>query len=302
MTASAPNMSNRNNITSLPWAINGYQPFKISTPLVNVLQTTLDIDRLVTLFANRLNDLLAFDSIAYHEPQRGINIEMGERALHSVNYNLHLENSPQGTLYLTRRSPFVEAELVKIEESICALLYPLRNALLYKDAIKAAQQDPLTHIGNRSALNEHAKREINLAHRHNQPLSVAVFDIDFFKQINDKHGHFAGDVVLKAIANTLNQCGRDSDLAFRYGGEEFVMILSGTDSEGAEKFAERCRECIEGLTIHCGGKDIQVTISAGVASLTEDENFEALFNRADLALYQAKANGRNQVSSPMLVS
>ena len=174
------------------------------------------------------------------------------------------------------------------------LLYPLRNALLYHRAVQTALIDPLTGVKNRSTLDDAFQRELKLARRHNHDLSVILLDIDHFKQVNDQHGHLYGDQALRAVAQCVQRTIRDSDLLFRFGGEEFMILLSGTGAEGSALLAERIRREVERITPFPDGKTT-LTISLGVTSLRQEDAPESLLERADAALYQAKRSGRNRV-------
>jgi diguanylate cyclase (GGDEF)-like protein len=122
---------------------------------------------------------------------------------------------------------------------------------------------------------------------------MLVIDIDHFKSFNDEHGHTFGDDVLVAVSQTIANTVRRSDLLFRYGGEEFVVLASHTGEEGAMLLAERIRENVSALqTVR--GRSTNVTVSVGVARLQEKESAETFFERADKALYSAKRNGRNR--------
>lgn len=133
-----------------------------------------------------------------------------------------------------------------------------------------------------------------LARRHHQPLSLLVIDIDWFKQVNDRHGHAVGDTVLRSVAQVTQQVLRGDDLLFRYGGEEFVVLLRATPAAGAADVAERIRATIAAASCVCASKDIKVTVSIGAATLGA-EGGDGLFERSDHALYQAKQQGRNRV-------
>lgn len=129
-----------------------------------------------------------------------------------------------------------------------------------------------------------------------ETVSVLMLDIDFFKQINDTHGHLCGDLVLQHVAEIIRSCTRPCDIASRYGGEEFMLMLSNNSSREAAHVAERIRVATEQLTIPYHEVSIRVTVSAGVAEyLPNQESAETLIKRADSALYQAKQNGRNKV-------
>ncbi|MEJ2652592.1 MAG: GGDEF domain-containing protein [Gammaproteobacteria bacterium] len=138
-------------------------------------------------------------------------------------------------------------------------------------------------------------REIELARRHRTPLSLIVMDIDKFKSINDTYGHTTGDEIIKTFTKVVGRIIRKTDMLFRYGGEEFVVIMSNTGRDGSMLLAERIRRGIEKMDVLLPQYHLPVTVSLGVASLKLREDGKSLFKRADQALYQAKASGRNCV-------
>ena len=159
-----------------------------------------------------------------------------------------------------------------------------------------ASLDPLTGLFNRGHLTVLAE-ELHLGLDHHRPVSVIMFDIDRFKQVNDLYGHLAGDAVLVAISRELSANARESDVPCRYGGDEFLMLLVGASAEVAAKAAERLREQVVTTPVHYGNERIPVSISVGVASAPSNmpTDFNALIGRADRALYAAKQSGRNRV-------
>ncbi len=154
-----------------------------------------------------------------------------------------------------------------------------------------ASRDPLTDCLNRRALFQAIDREIEAANRSGQPLSCVMCDIDYFKKINDAHGHIVGDEVIRHIAATLKKLTRDTDAVGRYGGEEFCILLPGMSLDKAAQIAERFRSHIKDIDID----GIGVTASFGVSALDGGYDAQELVQQADKALYQAKDNGRNQV-------
>ena len=262
--------------------------------LIQTLQTTLDLERLITLFSEQLSSLVPHDGLRYINSDLGLDHKFGQQARHSCTYNLPLGDEPLGKIALRRATMFSEAEQATIEHLLCTLLYPLRNALLYNDALQMAQKDPLTGICNRSALDDMLKRELSHAGRHQSSCALIMLDIDHFKKVNDQYGHIIGDCALKVVTNTAARCIRDGDLLFRYGGEEFVVLMRETGLEGARLLAERIRANIEKTPCHCSGIDIKMTISAGVSAYETGDSPLTLFARADEAMYIAKDNGRNQ--------
>jgi diguanylate cyclase (GGDEF)-like protein len=157
-----------------------------------------------------------------------------------------------------------------------------------------AATDELTGIPNRRSILEVLGRESARARRYAEPLAVLMIDIDHFKEVNDTHGHAAGDVVLKGVASTLHSTVRDSDFAGRYGGEEFLAILPHQDERGALIAAERIRRRIADSEM--GPDRLKVTVSIGIGTMAAD-GVDAMLSRADRAMYAAKAAGRNRVSA-----
>ena len=259
------------------------------------LQTTLDLAALLEIFYLQTATDVALDGIEYSNEALGLEYRVGTRSRHTCNYNLRLGTMEMGALLFRRRTKFSEDETVILEKLLCCLLYPLRNALMYRDALALAQKDSLTGICNRAALDESLRTEVSLAGRHRTPLSIIVFDIDHFKSINDRYGHSLGDNAIKAVVKCAQQCARSTDMLFRYGGEEFVMILRNTTLNGARLLAERIRRKVEKLECQGKRKPISMTVSAGVAALETGETGLALFERCDAALYAAKNGGRNRV-------
>lgn len=162
------------------------------------------------------------------------------------------------------------------------------------DMSKLAMTDSVTQLNNRRLLNHYLKEEVNRAERHNQPLSILLFDLDLFKKINDTHGHNAGDEVLHEVAQLLRQIIRTSDPFGRWGGDEFLCLATNTTGEKAVELAERLRDAVQQHNFGVAGK---VTASFGVTSYQKGDKPETLIRRADLGLYKAKAGGRNRVEA-----
>jgi two-component system cell cycle response regulator len=164
-------------------------------------------------------------------------------------------------------------------------------------SIEMAITDALTGLYNRRYMESHLETLVDQACTRAKPLAVLVLDIDYFKSVNDTHGHDAGDDVLREFALRIRKSIRGLDLACRYGGEEFVIVMPETDLAVATMVAERLRRRIasEPFTIQSGARTIEVTISIGIAALTRDDSAVAIIKRADQALYRAKRDGRNRV-------
>ena len=167
---------------------------------------------------------------------------------------------------------------------------------LYESAVK----DPLTRAYNRKHFSERLAAELGYAARHKTPLAMVLFDIDFFKKVNDTHGHPGGDAVLRAVSSGVATAVRTEDVFARVGGEEFAILARSIDIPQAMAFAERLRLGVQHLVVPWGGGHIPITASFGVAELAElaQPDGDALVALADKRLYQAKGSGRNRVVGP----
>lgn len=178
----------------------------------------------------------------------------------------------------------------------------ISRANIYAEILKHATLDALTGFNNRRQLEERIKQEVSSAKRQKRNLCAIMTDVDFFKSANDTYGHAVGDLVLKTIARVIKMQLRDYDIAGRYGGEEFSIILPYTKLSEAQMVAERLRKAVEKTKIDISKvnsdvteKNIGVTISLGVAEYSPDDDENTLLQKADKALYKAKENGRNRV-------
>jgi len=258
------------------------------------LQQSIEISPLLNTFCEQTAQIVPCDSVSYQYADPVLNFSVGEKQTHHCQYRLVLEGEELGEIYCSRDKPFSIRETNLLERLLSLLIYPLRNALLYHKAITEAHRDPLTQICNRAAFNEAMDKELSSFSRHQADFSLMIIDIDHFKAVNDTHGHIAGDTVLKSVAQVIRKTIRRSDEVFRYGGEEFVVILSNTKQGGAKFIAERVRKQIEKLTVEIG-TSINVTASIGISSSEIMKDVSETLDYADKALYQAKDQGRNRV-------
>jgi diguanylate cyclase (GGDEF)-like protein len=260
------------------------------------LQTSLEAERILELFYNEVQRLVPLSALSYQLASCDLRLELGERASHSAGYRLNHDGEFLGELTFRRNQRFSEDELGQLESLLASLLFPLRNALLYRAALQTALRDPLTETGNRIAMEQTLKREVDIARRNLQPLSVLMVDIDHFKRINDNHGHIVGDQALKAVASALKDSLRTVDMVFRYGGEEFMVLLSNTSREAASMVGERLRLAVLGIQYLVENRAIELSVSLGCACLLPGESMDSLLRRADNALYVSKREGRNRLS------
>ena len=210
-------------------------------------------------------------------------------------------------LLLDLQDSLKEAE--EADNSLYALVWKVIQRIvniaqpIHRELEHIAFHDPLTGLYSRHMLRQFIEREISHVCRNGQPLSLAILDIDHFKDVNDKFGHDIGDQILKQLADLFKKSCRSADLAARYGGEEFIAVLPSTSQDASLIWAERMRERVEESLRR--PDDEKVTISIGLATLLVDTEANAdssinvvsdlFFKKADNALYEAKNNGRNRV-------
>lgn len=190
-------------------------------------------------------------------------------------------------------------------EYVCFTLFDVTDTSIYQMKLQeltlqlkdASDHDGLTKLFNRRFIEETLDKEFSRARRYGHTLSVIMTDIDFFKKVNDNHGHLAGDEVLRVVADRLKSCLRDSDILGRYGGEEFMIVLPETKSDGAIILAERLRRAVEAEPVALRETSLAITISLGISEIrTDTKNYEQLIGEADQGLYESKEAGRNRAT------
>jgi diguanylate cyclase (GGDEF)-like protein len=211
------------------------------------------------------------------------------------------------------------ARLVEMNQHYEELVQTLKKVLKEKSELTRRLQmaneslallaatDALTGLPNRRAMEDALTRDLARASRDGTALSVVVVDIDHFKRFNDEHGHLAGDQTLHSVAEILKSCLREGDIAVRFGGEEFVLVLANTDEDNSFVVAERVRKTLADTKLDIAGQQLSITASFGVATTwpaRQSETIAQLFERADTALYRAKEAGRNRVviASPAAIA
>jgi len=181
------------------------------------------------------------------------------------------------------------SERLRAEREVKALQVQLREQAIH---------DPLTGLYNRLPLNEFFDRELRIALRHSQPVSVVLADLDSFKTVNDTYGHQTGDVALRLFGDLIRQSYRATDIHCRYGGDEFLILLPDMELESACERTEDLRKAVEATSVVCGAETIHLTASFGIATFPQHgQTRDTLIAAADQALYAAKRGGRNQVKS-----
>lgn len=263
--------------------------------LCHKLQTSLEVDVLLSHYFAYLQNSAGIQGLVYNSAANKLTFQLGCSTCFHHRQDLHAECDYVGELTLYADTAFEKNSRQKLNKLSSLLVYPLRNALAYRQLKFSAQTDFLTGVGNRSALDTALNREFELAQRHQHALSVLMLDLDHFKKINDQYGHAFGDQVLKRFVHQVQTVARTTDSIFRYGGEEFTIILSNTQLNGALVIAERIRQAVQNLQFYAvNGSAVPVTVSIGAATLIPNESIEELLERADECLYLAKSQGRNR--------
>lgn len=265
------------------------------TRLTRRLSTTLSLENQLAILAEEINGIIPFDALHYRHQIGGTDFvyASGMGGPHQCEYRLNLEGVRYGTLSLKRRQKFTEQELEAVELILGAAICPVRNACQFLAIEHAALTDSLTGAPNKRAMDSALHQACQLSDRHGDQYSLILCDLDHFKAVNDTYGHVVGDHLLKLAAGELAKAVRSSDTTYRFGGEEFAILLPHTGELEAREVADRIRNYIGSIIVNCGDIDVSVTASCGVAMHLTGEDSKQWLARADEALYRAKDNGRN---------
>ncbi|XOB90806.1 GGDEF domain-containing protein [Pseudomonadota bacterium 24LQ007] len=296
LTSIRPNTSHPARLAALKQSFQDWNNTSdVMARLARRLSTTLSLEAQLSILAEEMTDMVPFDSLNYRHriARQDFVFSTGMGGPHRCEYRLSLEGHQYGTLTLHRRQRFSDDELTGIEMMLSGAICHIRNACQFIAIEQTALTDSLTGIGNKRALDEALQRASAMADRHGAPWSLILCDLDHFKLINDNHGHVVGDHILARTAEKLEQALRNSDTVYRFGGEEFAILLPHTNEQEARDVADRIRGAIESIRVDGGETPLTVTASCGVAMHLTDEQPEQWLARADEALYRAKAAGRN---------
>lgn len=268
--------------------------------LLRELQRSLEPRVVIEIFAQRMHQHYEVKGLAFEHADFGHHWgEQGEPAFATA---LDFDGAHFGQLALHRPRRFARCEREEIVSLAELLLHPLRNAIAHAELHKQVCEDGLTGLFNRQALDRMLPRELAAATRSGKTASLVMIDVDCLKQINDTGGHCAGDHALCCLAKAIAGSLRQSDLAFRVSGDEFILVLPDTDSASAAKVVRRIQRRLLLEAAHCAritGADIlaaPLTFSAGIAASTPGITSEQLTRQADQAMYRAKKAGRNRAA------
>jgi len=260
--------------------------------LISQLQTTLDIQQQLNIVSMAVGKVLPLSAMSLKTAVGDFAAigscsgEFEHRSVLVLNQQCLAELVYHSDYAFT---PMAQRELLLLESE---WLFALRNALVVSRLQQMALKDTLTGLGNRRFFDDSFEKAVMLAKRHNEHCALILLDLDNFKQVNDSNGHSAGDEVLLAVADCLRDTLRATDSLFRFGGDEFAVVLSGQDTDNAELVARRL---VKVINQHYLCQQYAVSASVGLAVFNTDQCSKQLFSAADSALYAAKEAGKNTV-------
>jgi diguanylate cyclase (GGDEF)-like protein len=258
--------------------------------LVSELQTSLVIEDVLAIYVRYAKQLLNFSGIQFKSSHGTSQTSDSVITNTPHTFDLSIANEHLGQLIYFSQYPLSSSIEEKLLQLHTALVYPLRNALMYNRVLKLATKDALTGLNNRSQFNDILKQKIENCHRFQRPFSLMLLDLDNFKQVNDNHGHKVGDEVLQSFSNLLNSSIRGTDSVFRFGGDEFAILIEDPKFTTNQVVAQRIMKSVKKSVLMAKYK---VTTSIGFTLATSKDNENDIFSRADSGLYKAKASGRN---------
>ncbi|PCH97071.1 MAG: GGDEF domain-containing protein [Gammaproteobacteria bacterium] len=261
--------------------------------LLEQLQTTLDLDKLLDIFAMEAARFIKFSGLYFKSKMVCKTLRGSRKAKNERQFELKLNDEFIGTISYSIDKPISMRHFKDLQRIHQIILYPLKNALQYHQAMQLAMQDSLTGLGNRRYFDEQLKRAMHNANRHHAQVGLVLGDLNKFKAINDTYGHSTGDQVLFQFANILRACIRDSDSIFRFGGDEFAIIVENASEYALDIIQNRIDSSLKSNALLA---KYQVGCSLGTTFMNRADNEHTLFERADQALYRQKMNMSKRLS------
>jgi len=257
--------------------------------LAERLQTTLELESLLTLYGSEVRQTLGIDSLAFAAEETVFAVfgHIEKQPQHQA--SLHADNQYLGELVYSKAQGFSAADLKRLATYHQQLVFPLRNALQYAKLRRQAMFDPMTGAGNRLLLTETLQRAIVTKRRAKLDSMLLLLDLDGFKQVNDSQGHLIGDAILKRFVEVVKAQLRGYDSLFRYGGDEFVLLLQEANENSAGQVFTRIQRALQQDKLLSQHK---VGCSGGAAAITGECDECSLMAQADQALYLAKRSSK----------
>lgn len=261
-----------------------------SNRILRQLMTSIDLHQLASLFYKTLHSKLNANAVKIQFSTGSLTIGDAENSCNIKTLDLFSGSDIEASVSYCLSQMLNVNDSQVLQELHTLFQYPLKNALEHYRVKQLAMKDSLTGLGNRTSYREALLRQIGVAQRQQTTFTLLLIDMDKFKQVNDSFGHQAGDKVLLAMADVMQSTIRDSDYAFRLGGDEFCCLLTDSDEQDSQTVAERLQRAVRNEPTL---REYDVSCSIGSASHRTSDDTETLFARADSALYAAKGNGRN---------
>jgi diguanylate cyclase (GGDEF)-like protein len=258
--------------------------------LVAKLQTSLDIEDVLAIYAKFAKQLLNFSGIQFQSTIGTAQTSNSNTSNTPYIFDLSIGSEHLGQLIYFSQYPLGHSIEKKLRILHSALIYPLRNAMMYSRVLKLATKDALTSLNNRSQFNDFLAQKLENCRRYQRPFSLILLDLDNFKQVNDNYGHKVGDDMLKEFAQVLSRSIRGTDSVFRFGGDEFALLIEDPEFTTNKVVAERIMRLVRESTMM---SQYSVTTSIGFTLASSQDCQNEIFARADKGLYKAKASGRN---------
>jgi diguanylate cyclase (GGDEF)-like protein len=258
--------------------------------LVEQLQTTLDVEQILGIYLRAIANHYKVNTVeldTYHGKFQATN---GHKSKQSMTLPIRINDRLMARISYFSDRPITDVLMTSLTTFQKKLVYPLRNALAFWQLQQMALKDPLTGIGNRTMYDDTIERQVQHAARFKEPFVLMLLDLDNFKQVNDNHGHLMGDEILSTFVTLVSDCLRVTDQMFRFGGDEFAVLLEKENLETAKIVAARINQSINQHKLF---NKYQVSTSIGCATYQLSDTPADLFARADKALYAAKDAGKN---------
>jgi diguanylate cyclase (GGDEF)-like protein len=266
---------------------------KNESSLLEQLQTTLSLDKLLDIFAMEAARYIKFTGLYFKSKIVSKTLRGSRKAKHERRFELKLNDEFIGTISYSINKPISMNHYKDLQRIHQTVLYPLKNALQYHQAMQLAMQDGLTGLGNRRYFDEQLKRAMHNANRQHAQVGLVLGDLNKFKSVNDTYGHNTGDQVLIQFADILRSCVRDSDSIFRFGGDEFAVIVENASEYSLDIIESRINNSLKSNIILA---KYQIGGSLGTTFMNRADNENSLFERADQALYRQKMNMSKRLS------
>ncbi len=271
------------------------EPTRIDEPaatheLVTELQTSLVIEDILAIYAKFAKQLINFSGLQFQSTLGTAQTSDSNTTSTPYLYDLTIGKEHLGQLIYFSQYPLCSAIEKKLRVLHTALVYPLRNAMMYSRVLKLATKDALTGLNNRSQFNDILSQKLENCRRYQRPFSLMLLDLDNFKQVNDNYGHKVGDDMLKVFSEVLCTSIRGTDSVFRFGGDEFAILIEDPEFTTNKAVAERIMRLVRTSSMM---SQYKVTTSIGFTLANSPDCENEIFSRADKGLYRAKASGRN---------